>query len=380
MNEHDPVFCLLTLKQDLPQKHSFMSCFRQLVWKKSFTNSSVNYFSALTFFVKWHLTKQMSVNLFFSFFFTFLFSFAFTFWLLLFLDKNTQSNNQIQGEEIQYIIPSMLPFEEGSFDDFFGDKTHRAQIRLFDCSNEPLLPRGLFYRVVCKSIRWSQFTSKSENSCSEMICTWVLVFFAFALFCCFVLSFSSFWSDLFPCSIFLFSQIFTEFVLDQILFKWKWTQQTNSFPFSPIPNSQQTLFVWWVFFCTFYSCINLSFSKNTTTTNFKPDWVVCETSQNWNIQKYQACNWSSHKSWSKTTCIWIGWTFGWTGQQSTFLCFNLWNSHKKTKENSWRFGVWYVCVGCCILVVLCFGCFGCFVFWLFCVLVVLCFGCFVFSQ
>ena len=65
MNEHDSVFCLLTLKQDLPQKHSFMSCFRQLVWKKSFTNSSVNYFSALTFFVKWHLTKQMSVNLFF---------------------------------------------------------------------------------------------------------------------------------------------------------------------------------------------------------------------------------------------------------------------------------------------------------------------------
>ena len=286
----------------------------------------------------------------FSFFFTFLFSFAFTFWLLLFLDKNTQSNNQTQGQEMQYIIPSMLPFEEGPFDDFIGHKTHRAQIRLFDCSNEPLLPRGLFYRVVCKSIRWSQFTSKSENSCSEMICTWVLFFLAFALFCFFLVIFKFFgWSVSF--FYFLVFSNFHRVCFGSDLVQMK-MDTTNKFisilTNSKIPNKHCS-FGLVSFLLHFLFMHKLIFFKKTKQNKLKPGWVFCETSQNWNIQKYQACNWSSHKSWSKTTRIWIGWTFGWTGQQSTFLCFNSWSFHKKTKANSWQFTLWYVCVGCCFL-------------------------------
>ena len=364
MNEHDSVFCLLTFKQDLPHKHSFMSCFRQLVWKQGFTNSSVNYFSALTFFVKWHLTKQMSVNLLFFVLFHFSFLFRFHFLIASFSWQKYTIKQSNSGSRDSIHYSKYVTF-------------WRRFVWWFYWVQNSQSPNSTIWLL-----QWTTFTTRFILSrCLQVnqvepihfkigkLLQWndlhVSVVFCF----CFVLLLRVVIFKFLEWSVSLFyflvlSNFHTEFVLDQILFKWKWTQQTNSFPFSPIPNSQQTLFVWWVFFCTFYSCINLSFSKKQNKTNLNQvesfvKRVKIETFKNIKHatevliqvdQKQHAFGLDELLD-------------GLANNQPFYVSISETPTKRQKKiPDDLVFGM-------CVLVV---------VFWLFCVLVVLCFGCCIF--
>ena len=63
-----------------------------------------------------------------------------------------------QGVE-EYIVPAMLPIRADKAD---IKCEHKARAVFRDASKQPVLPNGVFHRLVTKCIRWSQMTSKAQ--------------------------------------------------------------------------------------------------------------------------------------------------------------------------------------------------------------------------
>ena len=110
----------------------------------------------------WSGTSQAQLwSCHFSFFFTFLFSFFSLFDCFFFWQKYTIKQSNSEPKRFEYIVPTVCcRTKTNPLDDFIGQKTPQSpSSTVWLVQWTTVTTEDYFIALMCKSIRWSQYTS-----------------------------------------------------------------------------------------------------------------------------------------------------------------------------------------------------------------------------
>ena len=69
---------------------------------------------------------------------------------------------QKTGSKVEFVVPSMLPDDRVAS---AGEIQRHARLYFKTVNGESVYPPGVFHRMVCKCIRWSQLTCHFPHKC-----------------------------------------------------------------------------------------------------------------------------------------------------------------------------------------------------------------------